>query len=268
MSASKRNNFVWIFIVFATLFFFAILTVIGIVIMNEKTIIVPDEVGTISGAVSMAEPGDIILVKVKENGTPYNESFTINQDKIKLIGIGKEKPVIDSPSIAIRLNTTSGVLVRSFDFQGNSIAIQVLTSESNMIKDNSFIDNSLGITLSDSDRNILKGNTSSGNSNPISLSFSNNNLINGNTLNNDSANGINLSNSDGNLIKRNTVTNIGFNGILLNTSSNDNDVFFNRAFGNGDGVVTFDINDEGNPGTNNNLKGNKCDTSSPEGLCK
>ena len=47
--------------------------------------------------------------------------------------------------------------------------------------------------------------------------------------------------------------------VFSSMDSNDNDVFFNRAFGNGN----FDIEDQ----NANNFKGNKCDTSDPSGIC-
>ena len=55
---------------------------------------------------------------------------------------------------------------------------------------------------------------------------------------------------------------INDDGILLSADSNDNDVFFNRAFGN-----TVDINDQNITPPLNNFKGNKCDTSDPAGIC-
>ena len=55
------------------------------------------------------------------------------------------------------------------------------------------------------------------------------------------------------------------NGIFLDADSNDNDVFFNRGFGNG-GVGDFDIEDQ-NIIDPNNFKGNKCGRSSPPEIC-
>jgi len=47
--------------------------------------------------------------------------------------------------------------------------------------------------------------------------------------------------------------------IFLSVDSNENNVFFNRAFGN----VNLDIEDD----DANNFKGNKCGTSDPVGIC-
>ncbi|MEW9503353.1 hypothetical protein, partial [Jeotgalibacillus marinus] len=60
-----------ILLMFVGVLFLGIVIVGGILFFNEKTIVVPDDVGTISAAVTNADPGDIILVKTKEDGTPY-----------------------------------------------------------------------------------------------------------------------------------------------------------------------------------------------------
>ncbi len=64
------------------------------------------------------------------------------------------------------------------------------------------------------------------------------------------------------MIKGNTSNNNVVDGILLSADSNDNDVFFNRAFGN-----TIDINDQNVAAPPNKFKGNKCDNSNPLTIC-
>jgi len=101
------------------------------------------------------------------------------------------------------------------------------------------------------------------NPNGITIDNTSGVLVKNFMVQNFSDDGIFLSGSNNNLIKGNKANDNVDNGIRLSGSSNDNDVFFNRAFGNGDGVLTFDINDE----DANNFKGNKCDTSDPASIC-
>ncbi|MEI5906268.1 right-handed parallel beta-helix repeat-containing protein [Bacillus spongiae] len=243
MRTSQRNSFFLVAIVFTTLFFLAILTVIGIVIFNEKTIVVPDEEGTISGAVAIAEPGDIILVKAKEDGNPYEENVSISTENIKLVGIGKTQPfVMGDEANAITVLDTTGVLVKNFRVQavggsGDS-GISLNNANHNLIKGNTSNDNDdFGITVFDSDFNIIKEN-----------------ILNQNAF------GMNITNdSDSNLVKRNVLNDNSDLGISLSASSNENSVFFNIAFGN-----TFDDIQDAD---DNNFKGNECDNSDPGGLC-
>ncbi|MEI5906607.1 NosD domain-containing protein [Bacillus spongiae] len=212
---------------------------IGIFFFNEKTIVVPDDEDTIQDAVNAAVPGDIILVKTKEDGTSYNEEVTIDKDDLKLIGIGKEKPVLDGTGVigtgnGITLTSTaSGVLVKNFivqKFEKDGIFLDGSTS--NMIIENNLIRNEeKGIELDDSNSNTIKKN----------------NLIENEDF------GIGLDNSSSNMIIRNTVKENGDSGIFLNSISINNDVFSNRAFDN----QNFDIEDD----DANNFKGNKCGTS-------
>ena len=308
--------------------FIGIVIVAGIILFNEKTIVVPsDGITTIQQGVDAADPGDIILVKA--SGGPYNEEVTIDKEKIKLIGIGKVKPVIDGTGLddgsnGITIDSTSGVLVKNFRIQkfpsglfgggigilldasaqniikGNSInenegigIAVVLASAQNIIKGNTVNGNGIeGIFIFQSNRNTLKGNTVNNNTfEGIELNDSNSNMITRNTVNDNDRQGIELNDSNSNMIKGNTVQGNGFlvvsdgdgislndsnsnmikgnnvkenseDGIFLSVNSNDNDVFFNRAFGNG----VFPFFDIENLGTNN-FKGNKCDTSNQPNIC-
>ncbi|MEI5908519.1 NosD domain-containing protein [Bacillus spongiae] len=229
MGVSKRNNYVVGFTVFVTLIFLAILAVISYVIINEKTIVVPDEVGSIQSAVDEAQEGDIILVKAKEDGTPYNESVTIDKDHIKLIGIGKEKPVLDGAGVAtsgITLNDRTGVLVKNFivqEFFDQGIHLSNSATSNrivgNMIKDNV----NRGIRLNDSvTGNVIKGNSLILNGfRGVDIDNSTSNIFHGNTLNNNGT-GIGLeNNSDNNMLKANTVNDNENRGIILvNSTSN------------------------------------------------
>ena len=111
-------------------------------------------------------------------------------------------------------------------------------------------------------------NTSNGNGmQGIDLFGSNNNIIRGNIVK-ENVNGIEIAgNSDSNMIKGNTANDNSNDGIFLDATSNDNDVFFNRAFGNGDWVLTFDIEDLNVTPPLNIFKENKCGSSSPLGIC-
>ncbi|MEW9503253.1 right-handed parallel beta-helix repeat-containing protein [Jeotgalibacillus marinus] len=345
MKTSKDKGSVpALLLTFVGILFIGIIIVAGILIFNEKTLVVPDEFPTISAAVTDAKPGDIILVKTKEDGTPYEENVVIDEDNIKLIGIGKEKPVLEGDFIlstgrGIDLTDRSGVLVQNFIIQkfneegfflsnsdnviikenivkengggvlvgggivlgnsnknmmkGNTVqdnendgiflngsgsnmmkgnivngngngdgehGIELISSNDNIMKGNIVNDNnSNGIDLSNSESNMMKGNTVNGNFlNGINLSNSASNMMKGNTVNNSEADGIQLFQSSRNIIKGNTVNDNGVDGISLNAASNENDVFFNRAFGNGLDIRDLDAN---------NFKGNKCDTSNQPNIC-
>ena len=120
-----------ILLTFFGVLFIGIVIVAGILFFNEKTLVVPsDDFPTISAAVTAADQGDIILVKEKEDGTPYEENVMIDKEKIKLIGIGKVKPVLDGMNVlseGITLtNTSGGVLVKNFivkNFTNNGILV-------------------------------------------------------------------------------------------------------------------------------------------------
>ncbi|MEW9501200.1 right-handed parallel beta-helix repeat-containing protein [Jeotgalibacillus marinus] len=372
MKTSKgKFSITALLLTFFGVLFIGIAIVAGGLFFNAKTLMVPTvEFPEIQDAVDAAVKGDIILVKAKEDGTPYLENVKIMTDNIKLIGIGKEKPVLDgdfvvNTGLGIDLTDRSGVLVKHFivrNFEGgifldglgsnmikgnnvneNSGGIVLRDSASNMIKGNTVKDNEVaGIDLSESNSNMIKGNTVKDNGEDgfgsgIELDASNNNtikrnnvigneedgiffsnsasnMIKGNTVKDNGEDGIDIEDSSRNVIKSNTIignvfdgieiensnrsiiknnsvnengTDAGGSGIALTASTNNmikgntandnandgilldvnskfNDVFFNRAFGNGDGMATFDI--EG-LGTDNNFKGNKCGMSSPPEIC-
>ncbi|MEW9500984.1 NosD domain-containing protein [Jeotgalibacillus marinus] len=275
MKTSKDKCLVSILLLTFGLLFVGVVIVGGILFFNEKILMVPtDEFPTISSAVDMAVEGDIILVKTKEDGTPYEENVDINTDNIKLIGIGKVKPVIDGDvvgGIGINLTDRSGVLVQNFSIQNFSgSGFFLSSSNSNMIKGNDVNrSGDFGIRLlSSSNSNMIKGNSVNGNQQGIVLDSSNRNTLKGNNVNRNMFNGISLDSSDENLLKGNNVKDTpSFNGISLDDNSNDNDVFFNRAFGNGNGNTTFDINDQNITVPLNNFKENKCDISNKPNIC-
>ncbi|MEI5906606.1 NosD domain-containing protein [Bacillus spongiae] len=295
---------------FTGILFIGVVIVVGIILFNEKTIVVPDDEDTIQSAVDAAVPGDIILVKPKVDGTAYEENVEIKTDNIKLIGVGKEKPVLDgdfmtSTGRGIDLTDRSGVLLQNFIVQNfedegifldgsnrnmikknfvteNVVGINFIGSNNNMVKGNNSNENSdQGIFLVDSNQNMVKGNTFNENGQGISLASSNQNMMKSNTANdnesdgiflddsyrnivkgntfNENGQGISSARSNQNMIKGNTANENERDGIFLEATSINNDLFFNRAFGNGD----LDIEDE----DDNNFKGNKCDTSDPVGLC-
>ncbi|MEI5906588.1 right-handed parallel beta-helix repeat-containing protein [Bacillus spongiae] len=313
MGVSKRNNFLLVLIVFVTLLILVTLTLIGMMIINEKTIVVPDEVENINDAVGMADPGDIILVKDK--GAPYEENVTISTKAIKLIGVGKDQPTLDGANVlgdGIIIENTTGVRVNNFKIQNYAIGVRLDSSDKNIIKENIINDNSLeGIFLNSSDKNRIDGNTvndnmrhgyisSDSNSNiivgnyirgnildegihvirsfrsiikkntvnsngsvGIEIDSSNFNKVIRNDVNNNTVNGIFINESNFSRVNRNFVNMNTENGILLDANSKINNIFFNQAFNNGDGNVSFDILDE----DDNHFKGNKCGTSDPLGLC-
>ncbi|MEI5907762.1 right-handed parallel beta-helix repeat-containing protein [Bacillus spongiae] len=263
MDAVTRKGVLLMGIVFVTFLLLGFLTIIGVFIFNEKTIVVPDEVENIDDAVSMAEVGDIILVK--EKGEPYVETVTIDTRNIKLIGVGKEKPLLDGMDMLnsgiIISSTASGVLVKGFIIQDYILGgISISNSDGNMVNGNHCNSNATGINIADSNSNKVKGNSCSDNSmNGIELDNSDRNLVEGNEVIGNN-NGILLEDdSSNNNIIRNQANDNDFDGITISSNSNENNVFFNRAFFNGN-LDIFDDDD-------NNFKGNKCENSLPIGLC-
>ncbi|MEW9502975.1 right-handed parallel beta-helix repeat-containing protein [Jeotgalibacillus marinus] len=261
MKTSKNKGLVTaILLTFVGVLFLGIVTVLVFLFFNEKTIVVPDDADTIQEAVNGANPGDIIVVKA--SGGPY-EGVTINTEDIKLIGIGKKKPVLDGNNVdpnGITIMNTSGVRVKNFIIQNFTITgISVSNSDGNMVKGNICNGSIDGIFVGDSNSNMIIGNTCSDNSIGIELDNSDTNLVQGNTVNGNS-NGIVLQDDSGNnTIKGNTANDNDLDGITLSANSNDNDVLFNRAFGNmGDDISNFGVN---------NFKGNKCDNSNQFGIC-
>ncbi|MEI5908169.1 right-handed parallel beta-helix repeat-containing protein [Bacillus spongiae] len=239
--------------VITTLFFLTISTIIGIVILNEKTIVVPNDVETISDAMNIARDGDIILVKTNEDGTPYNEAVTIEENNIKLIGVGKEKPVLDGTGCLTRgisLSGKSGVVVEGFKIQNFSAeGILLENTTSNMIKKNTVSENGDdGIDLDDSLKNLIERNTVIENeSDGIDLDGSIRNIIKGNivTSNNgtEDSDGIELDSSDSNMIIENTISDSGSDGIDFNNSKN-NIIKRNIITDNMDDGIDFDNSDD------------------------
>ncbi|MEW9503249.1 right-handed parallel beta-helix repeat-containing protein [Jeotgalibacillus marinus] len=342
MKTSKNKCLVpAILLTFVGVLLIGVVIVAGILFFNEKVLMVPSvEFPEIQDAVDAAVEGDIILVKPKEDGTPYEENVEINTDNIKLIGVGKEKPVIDGETQGpdgITLIDISGVVVKNFIvrdfsnlgillensngnmFKGNNVnnnaagilvegsngnmfkkntvndhdveGISLENSSDNMFKGNNVNDNLDGILLESSNDNMFKKNTSFHNAQAgIFLSNSSGNMFKGNTSNDNDEDGISLAGSDGNFFKGNIANDNGFDndfngfhvadsdgnmftgnnannndfdGILLEDDTNDNDVFGNRAFGNGN----LDIEDLNVTSPLNNFKGNKCGLSVPGEIC-
>ncbi|MEW9503245.1 right-handed parallel beta-helix repeat-containing protein [Jeotgalibacillus marinus] len=303
MKTSKdKFSITALLLTFVGVFFIGIVIVVGIVFFNQKTLMVPDEFPEIQDAVDAAVEGDIILVKPKEDGTPYEENVEINTDNIKLIGVGKEKPVLDGggAGLGMDLSDRSDVLVKNFRIQnfddgmelkqatsnkiiGNTVngstfdGIHLGNAVKNLIKGNVVFENGsdlppltgIGIALVDSNSNLITGNIVERNmEHGIRLlgefQDSTSNMVKGNTVKGNGVDGITLEvRSDENMIIGNTVEENVEDGISLSADSNENNVFVNRAFGNGDGITFFDINDQ----DANNFKGNKCDTSNQPNIC-
>jgi len=271
-------------------FFIGVIIVTGIIFFNEKTIVVPNDEPTIQDAVDAANPGDIILVK--ESGGPYEENVVIDKEKIKLIGIGKEKPVLDGAIIGgdgITLTSTSGVLVKNFIVQNfDDLGIFLDSSDNNLIKGNTVNENGtealvgVGIALNASNKNMIKGNTTNENGTEafggfgIRLETSTNNRIKSNIANENGTEaenglGIRLVSSTNNQIKGNTANENGTEaengglGIALN-ASNDNMIKSNTANENGTEANTAGLGIALNASNNNMIKGNTTNENGTEAL--
>ncbi len=93
-----------------------------------KTIIVPDEYGTIQEAINAAGDGDTIYVYRKPDGKPHNINYTANPDGLdfqgKSITIRSENP--DDPNIVAATVIDCNNQGRAFIFQNNEDANNII----------------------------------------------------------------------------------------------------------------------------------------------
>ena len=231
---------------------------------TENTWYVPDDFGTIQGAIDsdLVKDGDTVFVR---NGK-YCEDIEIDKS-IKLIGENRETTIIDAngEDYAVSIGT-SYVVIRGFTIQGatgvgivayNPYGDPPVTNE-NTITDNIITNNKYGLSLTRSSGNTITGNIITGNRrHGICLEGSSDNTISGNTIENNEWAGIELASSSGNHILGNTIINNSIGIDIM--SSSGNDISGNTIENNGwKGIdLTFSSGNDilGNTIANNNNEG-------------
>lgn len=215
---------------------------------GHKTIVVPDDYGTIQNAVDNATSGDTVFVR---SGT-YNESVSISKS-LSLIGEDKAKTMIlgdwrlggtvvlvchdgvtlkgfTMKSITYSYRSGRGVhllhvrrcIVSNCIFLGNGLGVWLYGSSDNIIEDNYIkcgliVPDSAGIQLQDSSYNCILGNTVADNAWGVMLSTSIRNNLTRNEMTNNWG-GISVSFSDNNTIFDNNITS-GRYGVIQTSSS-------------------------------------------------
>ncbi len=250
---------------------FVVFSRIEVVKADQKTIVVPDDYGSIQEAIDYASEGDTIYVK---EGT-YHENLVINKS-LSLIGEDVDTTIIDGNPpegyripIKIQCDSVSvsrfkllygyaGITVgevKHCNISGNRIAggqhgiLLVSTSYSN-ITENYFelIGLSSAIQLSYSNNNLVTGNYIDSCTEGIQIWLGScNNTVTGNTITNCDDVAINFQYSDYNLITGNDVSNSGIGTSIYvsnnNTITNNNYVNNTVQFSAGEWyALTFGYN--------------------------
>jgi parallel beta-helix repeat protein len=161
---------------FAVLFVLFFFTLSGLIVFlpvnaDSRTIIVPDDYGSIQEAIDHASVGDTIFIK---KGV-YVENPVVNKS-VSLIGEDRDATVID---------VTAGLKVQSNFVNITGLTIYdgyygiTVSSNSCRISGNKITDSQVGIALLSAYDNVIAENTleNIGLSAAIQLSYSNNNLI-------------------------------------------------------------------------------------------
>jgi parallel beta-helix repeat protein len=220
---------------------------------SSKTIVVPDEYGTIQAAVDNASSGDTVLVR---SGI-HNGSVSISK-ALALIGEDKENTVIAGDwrlGGTVVLVNHDDVTVKDFTLQstadnthGSGIrGVHLLHVHRCLVSECKFLGVGLGIWLYESSGNTLKNNRIEGQPKnlPVSGAFrmgfdgikiessSNNNIL-GNMVTDLYYTGIALSNSIGNNLTGNHVKS-DYAGVVVNISDN-NTIASNKISGNRYGI--------------------------------
>ncbi|OEH91137.1 right-handed parallel beta-helix repeat-containing protein [Bacillus solimangrovi] len=148
------------------------------------------------------------------------------------------------------------------NFQNGYLLAQLGAENNTLINNLSKENNSNGFFVNLSSSNILLENTSIKNNLGILVFQSSNIQIILNRICNNSRDGIRGSFTTESVIDSNIIRNNNEDGINLFNSVTDSIIRFNKAKGN----AQFDIDAQGGVGTNI-YDGNKCENSSPPGLC-
>lgn len=134
----------------------------------------------------------------------------------------------------ILLNGRSRVTVKNCLVTNFYIGVQTVSSTRDLLIHNKASNNGYGFLLSSSNFNALLFNTANGNLHDgFRLESSNRNVIAGNRANNNLGSGFLLVSSPRNILLLNTANGNGAYGFALTSSSNNNQVMWNSACGNG-----------------------------------
>jgi parallel beta-helix repeat protein len=206
-------------------------------IASAATIYVPDDYGTIQGAVDAAGPGDTIIVR---DGT-YTENVDVNKTLTIRSDHGAASTIVNAldPNDHVFEVTENQVTISGFTVTGATghlnVGIYVYSADYCTISDNNASYNWEGIWLYSSSNNTLTSNTASCVSNGIYMYSSSNNTLTSNTASNN-GHGIFLSSSSNNTLTSNTASNNDW-GITLSDSSSNNTLTSNTASDNGGGIL-------------------------------
>ena len=247
-------------------------------VVNAATIYVPDDHGTIQGAVNAANPGDIIIVRdgtytenvdvnkeltirseggaastIVQAANPHDQVFEVTADDVTLSGF-TVKGASEVLNAGICLSGADYCIISDNKVSNNYLGIWLLSS-GNTLTDNTASNNKYGIVLWDSSGNELAGNiANSNNYDGILLSESSGNKLTSNTANLNNECGIRLSGSSGNTLRGNTINSNNEYGIDLSSSSG-NELTSNTA-SNNDGGISLDDSSNNNELTSNTASNN------------
>jgi parallel beta-helix repeat protein len=169
---------------------------------------------TIQSAIDAANPGDTVSV----GEGVYVENVLIKKNDITLIGVNKEKTIIEGKNTGIRIDESKNIIISGFT---------VRNSRGSAKED-------AGVTLFKSNGNTISNLIVSGNSAGISIyKDSNNNIISGNDIKSNAgqdAKGIFIYASNDNKILNNNIQENPFG--LYADSANSNQIYYNNFIGN------------------------------------
>jgi parallel beta-helix repeat protein len=125
---------------------------------------------TIQSAIDASHPGDVISV----NEGLYYENLVVKMNNISIIGMSKEKTIIDSKKLgsAIKIDQTTNVKISGFTIQnsggsGKSDAgVTIYSANNNTVTNTIIVNNVVGISIySESRSNVISGNDIRSNTN-------------------------------------------------------------------------------------------------------
>ena len=222
--------------------------------VESKTLVVPEDFGSIQEAIDTALDGDTVYVKSGE----YHENVGIHKP-ISLVGENVDATIIDgNPSEGFRIPITIGsdnVSVSGFKILYGSNGIGVGEVKFCTISGNRIAGNEHGIVLFNSSYcNVTKNYFELiGLSSAIQLNYAHNNLVSRNYINN-CTEGIQIwQSSYNNTITENTITNCDDVAIRLQYSDN-NTIIRNDLLNSGTGTTIYVANN--NMITKNNYVNN------------
>jgi len=267
---------------------------VNLVKAEPKTIVVPDDYGSIQEAIDNASEGDTIFIKKRI----YYENLEINKS-LSLVGEDRESTIIDGGKIDAVVNITqnrvniSGFTLRNSgaedllkdasvylsnvkysNVSGNRIigsrhGIIIRGSSSNIIQANKIDDNNVGLYIrpgsgaTESNNNEIQGNEIVNNSHGISIYQVDLNIINFNNITGNEEDVI-LNDSHMNNFVGNNISNSNV-GIVL-AYANDNTFYLNNLINNTKDVSDTHFSDPANLISlseniwDNNVEGNYWDT--------